>query len=101
MGYTIRTATWRYTEWIPFNPTTFEGNWTHTVTRELYDTENDADCLENLCAEGDCGAYAAGAERLAKALRSGWRAALPMEGIRGHESRDTAIYSLEGREQTL
>ncbi|GJQ77443.1 hypothetical protein Trydic_g20840 [Trypoxylus dichotomus] len=37
MGYSIRTKTHRYTEWVEFNTRTFRSNWDHVYDRELYD----------------------------------------------------------------
>eukprot|EP00756_Hemistasia_phaeocysticola_P050454 Hpha_TRINITY_DN2528_c0_g1::TRINITY_DN2528_c0_g1_i1::g.1407::m.1407/K01136/IDS; iduronate 2-sulfatase len=36
MGYTVRTNTHRYTEWIQFNASTGMGDWSKQVARELY-----------------------------------------------------------------
>lgn len=40
MGYTLRVAGWRYTEWHPFNRTTATADWGTLVGQELY--EHDA-----------------------------------------------------------
>lgn len=42
----LRTETYRYTEWIEWKPSTFQGNWNNVYDVELYDHLIDAD--ENL-----------------------------------------------------
>lgn len=37
MGYSIRTNSLRYTEWINFNNTQFKGDWNYSYGKELYD----------------------------------------------------------------
>jgi hypothetical protein len=41
MGYTVRTAGWRYTEWVRWNGTALLPIWSQVVARELYDHNND------------------------------------------------------------
>lgn len=37
MGYSLRTKTHRYTEWIEISHKTFKPDWNNVVERELYD----------------------------------------------------------------
>ncbi|CAG0888724.1 unnamed protein product [Cyprideis torosa] len=48
MGYTVRTMTYRYTEWLPFNWKTFRPSWNQVLAAELYDHEFDPDELNNV-----------------------------------------------------
>eukprot|EP00051_Salpingoeca_urceolata_P013734 m.173830 g.173830 ORF g.173830 m.173830 type:complete len:732 (-) comp17879_c0_seq2:80-2275(-) len=52
MGYTLRTAEWRYTEWFRWNGETLSVHWNETVGVELYshvgDTGEDFDGWENV-----------------------------------------------------
>ncbi|XP_065192922.1 iduronate 2-sulfatase-like isoform X2 [Sycon ciliatum] len=41
MGYSIRTADYRYTEWVPWIGGELRGNWSTVVGRELYDHRQD------------------------------------------------------------
>ena len=51
MGYSIRTAEWRYTEWVRWNGTSLAPIWTERVGHELYshvgDDGTDFDAFEN------------------------------------------------------
>lgn len=49
MGYSVRTARFRYTEWVEFNHTTFEPNWENIYGKEFYD--HSFDIGENLNLE--------------------------------------------------
>merc|ERR1712012_419416 len=42
MGYSIRTAEWRYTEWAKWDGATLQPDWTRIAGIELYDHRNDA-----------------------------------------------------------
>lgn len=42
MGYSIRTDSWRYTEWVEWNGTTLSPVWSRLVGQELYDHRNEA-----------------------------------------------------------
>ncbi|KAK7114972.1 iduronate 2-sulfatase-like [Littorina saxatilis] len=79
MGYTMKTATHRYTEWVAYDPVTFTHNMSHVYARELYDHTNDLE--ENLNIV-DQVAFKGLVEELAQQLRGGWRKALP-EGYWG------------------
>lgn len=48
MGYSIRTKRYRYTEWVPFNKTSFKINWNKLYGVELYDHIIDSDESDNL-----------------------------------------------------
>ena len=41
MGYTVRTAEWRYTEWVYFHNATYKMDWSRNYGVELYDHRND------------------------------------------------------------
>ena len=41
MGYTMRTETYRYTEWVRWNGTTLSPIWTKPKARELYNHSQD------------------------------------------------------------
>ena len=42
MGYSVRTAQYRFTEWFKFNDDTLRADFNSTVAMELYDHTNDA-----------------------------------------------------------
>lgn len=48
MGYSIRTKTYRYTEWVSFNNTSYKINWNKTYGLELYDHIIDPEEHNNL-----------------------------------------------------
>ncbi|XP_072170687.1 iduronate 2-sulfatase-like [Diadema setosum] len=74
MGYSMRTRDYHYTEWISFNHTTFERDWSDVKARELYFNEKDPEQNDNVADD-------AGSEALVKVLsqqlRRGWRDCLP------------------------
>eukprot|EP00755_Sulcionema_specki_P014821 Sspe_Gene.57722::Locus_31672_Transcript_1_1_Confidence_1.000_Length_1561::g.57722::m.57722/K01136/IDS; iduronate 2-sulfatase len=41
MGYTMRTADWRYTAWVAFDNSTMRADWSHVAADELYDASKD------------------------------------------------------------
>jgi iduronate 2-sulfatase len=51
MGYSLRTAEWRYTEWVVWNGTTLQPEWGQRIGHELYshvgDDGTDFDAFEN------------------------------------------------------
>eukprot|EP00927_Polykrikos_kofoidii_P070038 TRINITY_DN6587_c0_g1_i1.p1 TRINITY_DN6587_c0_g1~~TRINITY_DN6587_c0_g1_i1.p1 ORF type:complete len:740 (-),score=57.78 TRINITY_DN6587_c0_g1_i1:99-2318(-) len=53
VGYSIRTAKWRYTEWVRWNGSTLRPIWSEQVGTELYSHEGDDgfdfDAFENSC----------------------------------------------------
>jgi iduronate 2-sulfatase len=82
MGHTMRTPTYRYTEWRRFTPSTYTTDWSGpAVARELYDHgAGDSGEDNNLCfnnGKQDCGENASLADALSKQLKAGWRGALP------------------------
>jgi iduronate 2-sulfatase len=75
MGYTVRTARHRYTEWLDFKTR-------QVLARELYEHPNDSQETVNLAERRE---YAREIRRLSGMLHAGWRAALPPENNkRGH-----------------
>lgn len=70
MGYSIRTSRYRYTEWVPFNHTTFIPNWTKVVDKELYDHLIDPNENLNLISRSEM-KYVS--DLLHKELILGWR----------------------------
>ncbi len=70
-GRTIRTASYRYTEWTPLDG---EGD----VQYELYNLDNDPHEFHNLALDPK---HRPLREELASKLKAGWRAALPSSGI--------------------
>jgi len=52
MGYSIRTRTWRFTEWYGWDGTSLAANWSHVIGTELYshggDDGSDFDAFENI-----------------------------------------------------
>ena len=61
MGYSARTAQWRYTEWVEWNQSSLRPVWDRVAARELYDHRNestfptdfDAGETENVAARGE------------------------------------------------
>lgn len=47
IGYSARTSSWRYTEWMRFNGTALHGDFQRVVARELYDHRGDNDEKHN------------------------------------------------------
>ena len=91
MGFTIRTQTWRYTEWPRWQcrtlndcPRSTSVDWGAIDGVELYSHVGDDgscfDCFEGVnLAGGD--EYAAVVAQLSYQLRKGWRSALPTSGF--------------------
>ena len=75
MGYSLRTASMRYTEWVSFNHTTFQQNWTHVHAGELYLHDSDPYEVENQYKNPK---YLDLVKKLSVQLRQGWRHALPV-----------------------
>lgn len=67
MGYSVRTADYRYTEWQDFKTG-------EVKARELYDHRKDPLETENVV---DHAAYSGKAEELSQTLKNGWQKALP------------------------
>lgn len=74
MGYSMRTQEHRYTEWVGFDPHTFQQNWTDVKSKELYILAEDPFEDHNLAEKP---LYASLVEQLSNKLRLGWRCALP------------------------
>ena len=74
MGYSMRTHLIRYTEWIGFDPTHFQGNWSDIRARELYFHSTDSLEDNNLANDKR---YTALVAELSVKLKRGWRASLP------------------------
>ncbi|MDP6547163.1 MAG: iduronate sulfatase, partial [Phycisphaerae bacterium] len=71
MGYSMRTDSYRYTEWRQWNTK-------KVIARELYDHRNDAKEMVNLAADKE---HQATVEKLSKLLSAGWKGALPPTAI--------------------
>ncbi len=72
MGYTMRTAYLRYTEWLGFDHNSFQPNWDQVFARELY-----FDDSQNLNVANDH-RFKQIIELLSRQLRNGWRHHLPI-----------------------
>ncbi|XP_022902900.1 iduronate 2-sulfatase [Onthophagus taurus] len=70
MGYSIRTKTHRYTEWIGFNSKKFKRNWKKVYGRELYDHNLDSQEVLNLAEREELKPLV---EYFSKRLRGGWK----------------------------
>ncbi|XP_045203887.2 iduronate 2-sulfatase-like isoform X2 [Mercenaria mercenaria] len=70
MGYSMRTNDYRYTEWVTFNHTTFEMDWSEAHARELY--SHAFDSLEDSNLAG-LKQYQSIVDKLSKQLHAGWR----------------------------
>nr|KAG5703218.1 hypothetical protein BaRGS_034129 [Batillaria attramentaria] len=80
MGYTMRTRQFRYTEWVSFDFSTFQADWSTINVKELYLHDvnldgNDVDVEEHL-NEVDNPAYSGIVTDLAQKLRDNWFVAL-------------------------
>ncbi len=73
MGYSIRTEQYRYTEWVPFEPSASAPapDWEHPKARELYDHTVDPHETRNRAGEAQ---YVDTIIPLHKRLKQGWRA---------------------------
>lgn len=69
MGYSVSNVSVRYTEWVQFN--NFQVNWSHVYARELY---FDSDQSNNMADNNEMKTVV---EMFSKALKDGWRNALP------------------------
>ena len=70
MGYTVRTDTLRYTEWVPYNQDTHVANFSMVLARELYNHTDDPFEFRNLA---DITSYGDEVQRMSRLLRDGWR----------------------------
>ncbi|GIX89038.1 iduronate 2-sulfatase [Caerostris extrusa] len=74
MGYSIRTARFRYTEWVKFDKQHFKPDWPVIISRELYDHKYDNSEMNNV---SDNDEYANMVIELSKKIKKGWRHAMP------------------------
>ena len=86
MGYSVRTADWRYTEWVEWNGNELRPNWAKLNATELYTHTpvaghdvNDFDHWENVNLAGNS-AYAGVMEELSAFMRAHVEANLPPGG---------------------
>lgn len=70
MGYSIRTKTHRFTQWVEFNITTFKPNWLKIYGTQLYDHNIDPDENINLIDRKELSVIS---KTLRKSLILGWR----------------------------
>lgn len=71
MGYSIRTDSYRYTEWVNFSyAPVYKPDWTHLAGVELYDHLKDSDENNNRANDAD---YSDIRMRLSEMLHQGWR----------------------------
>ncbi|CAL1283124.1 unnamed protein product [Larinioides sclopetarius] len=74
MGYSIRTARFRYTEWVKFDKDKFKPDWPVIISRELYDHKQDPREMINV---SDLDEYANMVIELSRKIKKGWRHAMP------------------------
>ena len=84
MGYSIRTKSWRYTEWFPFNDTALVPEMGTTLARELYDhtvhVGDDMDfpgAASDLLNVAEDPVHAATVKEMAAMVREGWKGQRP------------------------
>ena len=70
MGYSVRTAAHRYTEWVAYDQASFQADWQRVVARELYVLGADPGEVNNVAGEGG---YSDTVGALSSLLRAGWR----------------------------
>ena len=75
MGYSMRTQEYHFTEWIGFNHSAFQGNWSDVHGRELYIKKSDPFEDNNVAEEPD---YKQLVQDLHARLMRGWRDCLPV-----------------------
>ena len=73
-GYSLRTAVFRYTEWVSFDRMALKPDWESVVARELYHHQVDPGENMNLA---DRSVMADVVQNLSKQLRAGWRHSMP------------------------
>ncbi|XP_071504150.1 iduronate 2-sulfatase-like [Diadema antillarum] len=74
MGYSMHTHDYHFTEWIGFNHSTFEGNWSDVRARELYVMATDQEENNNVAEDPS---YVDVVRDLHVRLMNGWRDCLP------------------------
>ncbi|KAK7097223.1 iduronate 2-sulfatase-like [Littorina saxatilis] len=70
MGYTVRTKTHRYTEWVHFDTQKWRGDFSQVMARELYQHSSDPYEFHNLA---EVTSYSDTANQLSQILHNGWR----------------------------
>lgn len=70
MGYTMRTARFRYTEWVDYDHATYSPAWANITGRELYDFVQDPDETQNMVDQPQAKATVL---QLQAQLHAGWR----------------------------
>ena len=70
MGYSMRTARYRYTEWVKFDHKTYTPDWSKSAGVELYDHDVDPEENHNVASKAGYKTLVAG---LSKMLHTGWR----------------------------
>ena len=73
LGYTVRTKTHRYTEWVHYDRVHFRPDFSHVLARELYQHSNDPFEFNNLA---EVTSYSGKVSELSQLVRSGWRLSL-------------------------
>ena len=73
LGYTVRTKTHRYTEWVHYDRTHFRPDFTHVLATELYRHSDDPFEFHNRAKEA---AFSGKVSEMSKLLRAGWRSTL-------------------------
>nr|KAG5698848.1 hypothetical protein BaRGS_019700 [Batillaria attramentaria]KAG5698850.1 hypothetical protein BaRGS_019702 [Batillaria attramentaria] len=70
MGYSVRTAAHRYTEWVRYDKSNHRADFSHVLGRELYDEAADSDEFTNLAGAAT---YSGTVAQLSQLLRAGWK----------------------------
>ena len=73
MGYSVRTSTHRYTEWVAYDRQHFRANFSSVLARELYSHADDPYEFHNVAEEAS---QSGKVQELARLLRDGWRKTL-------------------------
>ncbi|XP_071477898.1 iduronate 2-sulfatase-like [Diadema antillarum] len=79
MGYSMRTADYHFTEWVKFDPNTFEGDWSDVEARELYMNDSDPDQNDNVADKTENKELV---RLLSQQLQRGWRDSLPVQTLK-------------------
>ena len=81
MGYSVRVDTWRYTEWVGFDPLSATPSWDRQYGRELYDHTLHPVPVPPFDEENvnlaEAPSHKVLVASLSATLRAGWRQALP------------------------
>ena len=73
LGYTVRTSTHRYTEWVHYDRVHFRPDFSNVLASELYQHSSDPFEFHNLAAEST---YSGKVSAMSHLLRGGWRTTL-------------------------